>query len=268
MPTLAITVIAMALFSTTRFVGILERAVSSGIGKEVFVLFFLNYPGYLLEVLPLGLYLGVILGIGKLYADNEITAILASGTSFKTLLIGVLIPAFIATVLLWMVSLWLAPMSANKGDEMWRTLTSRTSFDLIEIGEFNSLNKNGMTLYVEDRGGRENTLTHIFFGDPSTKQFIWSSTAKLDTGDPDQARYFTFNDGLQLRGSPATQSEITRFSSQSIKIVEPPKQNRADKAHLFSNKELLDKGTRWTKTELLYRVLMPPMAIVLAVLGL
>ncbi|MDO7674441.1 MAG: LptF/LptG family permease, partial [Reinekea forsetii] len=90
LPTLAVTAVALALFSTTRFIRLLERAVENGIGSEVFTVLLLNMPAYLAEVLPLGLYLGVILGIGKLYSENEITAMISSGVPNRVLYIGVL----------------------------------------------------------------------------------------------------------------------------------------------------------------------------------
>jgi len=267
LPTLAITSIALAVFSTTRLISILERAVESGIGAEAFLILLLSFPGYLTQVLPLGLFLGVILGVGKLYADQEITALISSGVPNKTLYLGVLIPALGVCMLLWANTLWLAPMSSSKVDEMWRTLTSQTSFDLIKTGEFNKLNNEGMALYVEDQNASSNP-TGLFFGDPANMQFLWADSASLNKRNTFNARYFTFIDGYQYIGGPNTASEKTAFDTYSIKIIEPPPSKPRDKAHLLSNKELLERGTRWHTTEFLDRLLWPPIAMVLAVLGL
>lgn len=270
-PTLAITVVALALFSTTRFVGILENAVANGIGSEVFFFLFLNYPAYISEVLPLGLYLGTILGLGKLYAEQEVTSMVASGIGQRTLITATLIPAAVICIILWFISLWLAPYSSNKADELWRSLISRTSFDLIQPNVFNPLSSDGAVLYVEDtsRKQTDSTIQGLFFGDPDSKSFIWSESAVLDTADITQPRYFNFVDGVQISGVPGSDNafQIIEFQSQSVRISEPDKKARPDKAHLYSNQELLDRGGRWLHTELLSRILMPPIALVLGFLG-
>ena len=282
LPTLAVTAVALALFSTTRFIRLLERAVENGIGSEVFTVLLLNMPAYLAEVLPLGLYLGVILGIGKLYSENEITAMISSGVPNRVLYIGVLVPAAVTTLILWAIMLWLAPLSSSKADEMWRILAAQTSYDLIQTGEFNDIDKNGKILYVEGQSD-QGDLSGLFFGDPARMQFIWSNSATLIQNQDDKARYFRFNQGIQFIGVPGSgsnkengngngndnnNSSRSTFESQSIQISSPQPQGKPNKAHLMTNAELLAQDTRWNITELIYRLLFPLIALVLAILGL
>ena len=267
LPTLAVTAVALALFTTTRFIRLLERAVENGIGSEVFTVLLLKMPAYLAEVLPLGLYLGVILGIGKLYSENEITAMISSGVPNRVLYIGVMIPAALTTVLLWAIMLWLAPISEAKADAMWRILAAKTSYDLIQPGEFNRIDKNGKILYVEgqsDQGG----LRGLFYGDPERMQFIWSQSAQLIQNKEYEARYFGFSDGVQFIGKPTETNDKSTFESQSLLISSPPPPGQSNKAHLMTNAELFAKATRWNITEFLYRLLLPPITLVLAILGL
>jgi lipopolysaccharide export system permease protein len=268
LPSLAVTAVALALFTTPRFISLLERAVENGVGSEVFTVLLLKMPTYLAEVLPLGFYLGVILGIGKLYSENEITAMISSGVPNHVLYIGVLVPAAVTTALLWAIMLWLAPFSSTKADELWRVLAAKTSFDLIQTGEFNSIDKDGKILYVENQSDQDG-LTGLFYGDPARMQFIWSQSATLIQNQTDKARYFRLNEGVQFIGAPnSDSSNRSTFASQSMLISSPQPQGKPNKAHLLTNTELLAQGIRWNITEFLYRLLFPPIVLVLAILGL
>src|SRR5215831_15833305 len=69
---------------------------------------------YLPELVPLGLFLGTILALGRLYHDSEIAALQACGVGVRQLSIPVLIVAGATAIVLAILSLWAAPQAVGR----------------------------------------------------------------------------------------------------------------------------------------------------------
>ncbi len=70
-------------------------------------------PSTIPFALPLGVLVGILIGLSRMSADNEITAMRASGISSATVARPVLLLAFLAMVVTALSSLWLTPLSLH-----------------------------------------------------------------------------------------------------------------------------------------------------------
>jgi LPS export ABC transporter permease LptG/LPS export ABC transporter permease LptF len=70
-------------------------------------------PSTIPFALPLGVLVGILIGLSRMSADNEITAMRASGVSSATVVRPVLLLAFLAMVVTALSSLWLTPLSLH-----------------------------------------------------------------------------------------------------------------------------------------------------------
>src|SRR5690349_5448004 len=93
-------------------------------------LIFLAVPTALTVTIPMGVLVGILIGLSRLAADSEVTAIRASGFGLSTFLIPVGILAFAAWILAIGNSIWLAPRSAAALAELQdRLKSSQASFE-------------------------------------------------------------------------------------------------------------------------------------------
>ena len=76
-------------------------------------LFLYALPATLHFALPLGVLVGVLIGLSRMSADSEITAMRASGISSKTVLRPVMLFAFLAMTATALATLWLTPLSLH-----------------------------------------------------------------------------------------------------------------------------------------------------------
>lgn len=101
----------------------------SGSTNQVIVLFLCIVPSVLVFTIPMGVLIGVLLGLGRMSMDSEIIAITALGISRKRLLVPVGVLAVIGAILTFFMTSWLAPLALRTGRDIEATLiTSQISF--------------------------------------------------------------------------------------------------------------------------------------------
>jgi lipopolysaccharide export system permease protein len=90
---LAVSLVLLLIISSSRFAHYLSKAVTGELDAEaVLEIIFNLLPAYLSTLLPLGGFLGVLLTLGKLSVDNELTVLFANGVSQRQLVQIVLVP--------------------------------------------------------------------------------------------------------------------------------------------------------------------------------
>ena len=110
---LAVTSIVLLIIMSGRFVNYLADAASGQLRAD-FLLAIMAYriPDFLVMILPLGLFLGIILSYGRLYVDNEMSVLSACGMSRHQLLAMTMIPALGVMVLVGVFE----PGGGSQGD--------------------------------------------------------------------------------------------------------------------------------------------------------
>lgn len=104
-------------------------------------------PGFLELIAPLGLFIAVLLVLGRLYIDNEMAVLAASGAS-PLQLMGHAAPAIaVMTLLVGVLSLGLTPYGNRASERIFAEQARRNTFDLIKPGQFQQVN--GRMLYAE-----------------------------------------------------------------------------------------------------------------------
>lgn len=77
------------------------------------VLFLSTFPGILSFTLPIGVLVGVLIALGRLSADSELIAMSALGMGRRRLLVPIGILSVGATMITFVMTLWLGPLSVR-----------------------------------------------------------------------------------------------------------------------------------------------------------
>src|SRR5471030_406942 len=111
---------------------ILEAVVrNSAPFPSVAEIFFLTLPAALKVTIPMGLLVGILLGLSRLAADSEVTAMRASGIGAWKFVRMIAIFAVATWLLALANSIWLAPMSSAAVARLQNKLkSSQASFEI------------------------------------------------------------------------------------------------------------------------------------------
>jgi LPS export ABC transporter permease LptF/LPS export ABC transporter permease LptG len=146
--------LGLAIFTFVFFVPQLVRLMelivrhSSGVGS-IGLLFLCSLTPVLAFTLPMATLVGVLIGLGRLSADSEITALNASGIGLRRLLVPVGIVAFVAGLLTLLVTLWLGPLSLRTFHDLEAEMLSAQAPFAVQPRVFDERFPH-LVLYVQD----------------------------------------------------------------------------------------------------------------------
>jgi lipopolysaccharide export LptBFGC system permease protein LptF len=145
-------------------------------------IFFFTVPVALTYTIPMGVLVGILIGLSRLAADSEVTAMRASGLSVWTFLRVTSIFVVIAWLLALVNSVYVAPRSlASLGELQNRLRSSQASFEVQPRVFYEGFPK--IILYVEDvkalAGGA-----------------LWNGVFLADLSDPSAPRITLAREGL------------------------------------------------------------------------
>ena len=225
----AVTLILLVVALTSRFIQYLSQAVAGELASDMLLLLMLyRLPDFLLVILPLALFLGIILAYGRMYADNEMVILIGSGYSSKRLLFSTLGTSSMVMIIMAVLSLQLAPWGVRNTEQLKESTDQLTELDLIIAGQFQSFGDGSRVTYAERIGSSvagERQLQNVFVAVSgaedeagySSPRIIVAESARpeidLDTG----ARFMHLENVLQYDGAPgALDFSIGQFDVQSI----------------------------------------------------
>lgn len=126
--------LGLLIFTFVLFVPKLVRLMEilvrhTGSPAQIIMLFLCIIPSILVFTIPMGVLIGVLLGLGRMSMDSEIIALTSLGISRKRILIPVGVLAAAGAALTFLMTLWLAPLALRTGRSIETTLiTSQISF--------------------------------------------------------------------------------------------------------------------------------------------
>lgn len=228
----AVTVILLFVSFTSRFLQYLGDAVAGKLTTDILVLLMLSrLPEFLLIIIPLAFFLGVLLAYGRMYADSEMTVLTACGFSQKKLLGITMSCSVLVAGLVAVLSLYVAPLGLQSTERLQQMQEDLTELDLIVAGQFQAFDRGMRTTYadtIQETGlGRQLNNTFVAMRDEpfgtgdSGLQIMVSEIARPVLDEESGRRFMLLENGYYYQGVPGTaEFQVTRFDEQGILLPE------------------------------------------------
>jgi lipopolysaccharide export system permease protein len=273
---LAVTIILWLVLISNRLVLFLSDAASGDIAAHlIFRLLGLKMVWYMVHIVPFALALGVVLGLGRMYRDNEMTVMSACGVGtwriYKPLLGFGLV---VAVVLTWL-ALFVSPDIQRISNRLTMMAQEQADLTLLGAGRFNEIQNGKLTFYAErlsaDKQRMENLFIVVRKQDKREKKLPQLLTAKSayhkrDTGTGDS--FLVLVDGYRYEGTPGTANyRIAKFAEYGVRIELPVSGEVVDKRESTPTAILASSTNLKDIAELQWRLMMPVSVIVLLVLA-
>ena len=267
-----VTVVLLLILLAARFARYIGEAAAGELPPEaVFQLIGLTAVQYLTILVPVALFLAIILALGRLNADNEMSAMEACGAGLRDYIQPVLLLAFpVALVLAWL-AFDLSPQAARYAAQVQAEAEQAATFGMIEAGRFRGFDRGRGVFYA--REVRDGELRDVFVrargeaDDEDTEIVITAKRAELvreETG----ARVLLLHDGYRYHGEPgeAAYQEI-QFERHGMRY-QPPPVELAHRRHTRPTLELWESQWVQDHAELHWRMAMPVSVLLLALLAI
>ena len=267
---LAVTLVLSFIMSTNQFARILGEVAIGHLPKDaVLSVLGLSALQYLTVLVPVSLFLSIMLALGRLYRDSEMSAMTACrigpGGVYRPLL-WIILP--LAAGVGWL-SLDTGPKAINAIQKIGIEAQRKADIASMEPGKFISVSE-GVVVYAEhvpEPGTVENVFLQRRTEEGEIEVVVAERGEQRDAPDSD-TRYFVLLDGKRYEGVPGSPAfYVMEFGEHGIPYQLPDARTPKVKARNKSTPELMLSLDLEDIAELHYRLSVPVATIILAILA-
>lgn len=267
---LAVTLVLLIILLSNQLATVLSRVASSGFSSAIVLrLLWLSSLQQLVVLIPIGLFLGIMLALGRLYHESELAAMQACGISNQDLLKPILLLALAAAALLAWLVLIVAPQSGQREMDIRGQALREARFASLQPGKFRSFAGSNIVFYAESVD-EQNVLHNVYAERARSDGLMEIVTAARaeQRGVGENEQTFVLYDGERYEGVPGSrQFRIIHFAEHGIPVRLPEVSVGQVKTWMKSTISLMRSTSRADQAELQARLSAPLVVIVLAVLA-
>jgi lipopolysaccharide export system permease protein len=249
----------------------LGELVGKGLPWTVFVEFFGLALGFIVAmVLPMAVLVATLYAFSRLAAENEITALRASGVGMRRVLAPVLWAAAVVTLVMIVFNDQIMPRSNHRLSVLQRDIAQKKPTFALREQIINELSRGRLYLragHLDENSNRMREITIYDFADPTRRRTIFADSGNLamspdqsdlimtlyegtlqdvPTGKPEQLqRLFFRTDRVRVRGVGnqfrKTEAETYKGEREMTVCEMSRAQNRARVEYLAAQEELREK---------------------------
>lgn len=267
----AVTVILMLILLSNRFALLLGDAAAGRLPRDtVFALLGLASVSYFIVVVPVALFLAVMLALGRLYRDSEMTTFMACGVGPGQIYRPIMGVALVLAVVLALLSLQAAPWAARLTNIIKSYGQHNAQVGSFESGSFKQDQQGRGVLYAAGVSGGGHELRDVFMAGPNgERQDVVSAATGTRILNGDQgAGTLVLHDGYRYDGVPgAADFRIVQFGQYSIRLSPGAPAAGQESYSAMPTSALLRDATPGALSEFQWRVSVPLSALLLVFLA-
>lgn len=230
---IAVLVVLVLIFLCTEFSRYLQEAAQGNIPVNALIkLLGIAVPALVSLLLPLAYFFGLLLGYGRLYADNEMLVMNACGMSQKHLLKVTMKQAIVLAILVAILDYWLVPYLAQYKNKILSTNAASSVLQTIIPGQFQAAPNGKQIFYIESLSQDRSKLQGIFMAQPGhinqaqkadTANHSWdvsfASTAYQTEDEQSNDTFLTSKNGYRYVGTPGQANfMVVKYDTNSMRL--------------------------------------------------
>ena len=265
---LGVTMVLLLILLTNQFARVLgdvaKGKLPKGAAMEVFGLSAIQY---LTVLIPIGLFLSIMLALGRLYRDSEMPAMLACRVGPM----GIYRPLAFLLVPLVLGVAWLAidigPAALQAVDRIGAEARREADLASIEPGRFTMVGPESAVVYGE-RVSPDGVMEKVFLQrrlDTGAIELVVAERGEQVAGEDPDTRLLVLHEGRRYEGIPGTgQFRVIEFLEHGIPYELPSLEESDPRPRAMSFAALLESDDPEDIAELHWRIGVPLSTMILA----
>jgi lipopolysaccharide export system permease protein len=265
----AVTGVLLVVLLSNQLARVLGQAAQSDFPVGVvFALIGLTTLQQLTVLVPIGLFLGIVLALGRLYHESEMTAMTACGLGPLGIYRPIALFTLVVVALLALLSFRVVPEAGARAQEIRVEALRTAQFGALQAGRFRSFAGGDAVFYAEtvDRGGR---LGGVFVQRRDEDRLEIAVAERAEQRGAGQAeQLFVLFNGRRYEGVPGTREwRVVEFAEHGIPVRMPEFRAKKERRQVKATRALFGSDAGEDRAELAWRIAVPVMAAVLMVLA-
>jgi lipopolysaccharide export system permease protein len=279
--TLAAVAVLLVIFTGGTFADILNKVASGRLpGDIMFEVLGLHLVDTLSALLPMAMFLGMLLALGRMYRDSEMHVLFTSGFGPRGMLRPAAMLSIGAAILIALISLWLGPLATRTADAEVEEANRSVIAAGLEAGRFTELPGKGGILFVDTLSPDGTQLGKLFVeserpgtqdGKPVTQLDVITAThGELYHEGTADNRFIALFDGHRFDGHLGHDNwRLMKFARNDLALSTPDDNgDEDDPEHSRATLLLVGDKDPAARAELQWRIGAPFAALVLGLLAL
>lgn len=224
---------------------------------------------YLPLILPLGMMIGLLLAVGRLYRDSEMPVLASIGVGPKRLLRPLLALVLPVVAVIGACSLWLGPWAQRTSDAMIYAANRNLLVAGLEPGRFTELPGGGV-VYVGSMSDDGTRLSRIFVYRQNDDRLDVTTAKSGRLGfESSSDRYLTLDDGFRVEGpmKEGRDFRLMRYKSNDLRLPEGGRENDKDDPEALPTASLFGDKRPEAGAQIHRRIAPPLLALAFALLA-
>ncbi len=221
-------------------------------------------------LLPLALFVGLLMAIGRLYGDSEMAVLASVGLGPRQLWRPLAAVTLAVALVVAVASLWAAPAGARLAQRMVEDANRSFLVAGLEAGRFIELPGRAGILYVGEIDAEGSRFGRMFVQSEREGRLdvVTAREGELIL-EGERGRYLLLRDGFRVEGDPSARDfRMMRFQENELQVPDREPEVEADKLDAVATLALWPATGAIARAELHWRFATPLMVLVLGVLAL
>lgn len=262
----AVTTVLMMIIISGRLIKTIAKAAAGEMSLEVVLLALVfRMPSFLQIIFPLAIFIAILIGYGRMYAESEMTVLTATGFSDKKLLGYTHVFGIILMVLVAFCSLWLSPLGSAKAEALFLQESQKTAFEMLSPGRFQAMSKQRVT-YTESLSADKKQMQNVFIADGDSVLVAKKGTQYIS--DETGSRFLELHQGRRYDLHPGNaELRLTHFDKYGVRLSQEEAERRKLRKDAIPTSELMKAKDSMHTAQLHWRisfVAMVPIVVFLA----
>lgn len=267
----AVSGVLLLIIMSGRFIKYLAQAAAGQLDPGVlFTIMAFRVPGFMMLIVPLGMFLGILLAYGRMHLDSEMAVLSATGISDRKILGYTQGPALLVALFIAWLSLWVAPAGVLKTQQLFNEQDAMTEFDTLAAGRFQTLGSGQRVTYAGGLSDDRTELETVFIAertgsgeDASVGVLVAESGRQQLTADG--SRYLVLHNGYRYDGRPgAADFRTVQYDAYGVLLPKPEVIKEITDREAMSTLRLLGSDDLKDRAELQWRLALPLLVPIVA----
>lgn len=221
-------------------------------------------------LMPLALFVGLLLAVGRLYGDSEMAVLASVGLGPQRLWRPLVLVTLPVVAIVAMSSLWLAPAGARIARDMIETANRSFLVAGLEAGRFLELPGRAGILYVGELSPDGTRFGQLFVqSERDGRLDVITARSGEIFFESDTGRYLRLHDGFRVEGTPdAKDFRLMRFDQNELQVPDREVDDEADELEARPSRVLLTQDDAAARAELHWRLATPLLTLALGFMAL
>lgn len=255
---IATVIVLLAMVLSHRLAGLLSSAASGALSRDaIFVLLGLQAIRLLVVLMPVGFLLGIMLALGRLYRDSEMTALTACGVGPGRIYRPLFMVAVPMALVLAGLSFYVVPWAVDLYFDLRFQARQHAQVSMLTPGQFREVLGGQHVIYIKELDRRSQEL-HKIFVQSTTRDDIAITTGErgYQEVDPESgARYVVIRNGHRYEGFTGRGDyRLGDFKRLAVRVDTGPVEEGWSRRETLPTQTLVDSPEPWHRAELHARI--------------